>query len=72
MLFKRIKFFCFMKTSNPSFAQTQNIVVAHKKRLYGIIVLAAVLGIVADVAQNMFQVREVVISANNNNIAAAY
>lgn len=38
-------------------AQASNIMVAHKKKLYGIAVLAAVLGIFAVGAHVMFQVR---------------
>jgi hypothetical protein len=51
--------------------QVQNIVLAHKKKLYGIVVLAAMLGIFAVGAHVMFQVRGVVTSVGNNNITVA-
>lgn len=52
-------------------AQAENIVVAHKKKFYGIVVLSAILGIFAVSAHVMFQVRGVVTSVSNNSITVA-
>ncbi len=52
-------------------AQVKNTVVANKKKLCGIVVLAALIGVLAVGAQAMFQVRGVVTGIGNNGITVA-
>ncbi|BBB92561.1 MAG TPA: hypothetical protein PKA28_03960 [Methylomusa anaerophila] len=52
-------------------AQAKNTVVANKKKLYGIVVLAALIGILTVGAHAMFQVRGVVTGVGNNSITVA-
>jgi hypothetical protein len=52
-------------------AQVKNTVVTHKKKFCGIIVLAAVIGMLAFGAHAMFQVRGVVTDVGNNSITVA-
>lgn len=49
----------------------KNIMAAHKKKLYGIVVLAAMMGVLAAGAHATFQVRGVVTGVSNNGITVA-
>ncbi|HMM22492.1 MAG TPA: hypothetical protein PKA10_17355 [Selenomonadales bacterium] len=52
-------------------ALAKNIMAAHKKKLYGIVVLGAMIGVLAAGAHAMFQVRGVVTGVSNNSITVA-